>query len=68
MSGFDVKRYDHGSRVPGWDDSVDLSKPPATVPDPALTPVPDALRQGIERRKPLVQFVADDARNSRDHP
>jgi NADH-quinone oxidoreductase subunit E len=49
MSGFDVKRYDHGSRVPGWDDSVDLSKPPATVPDPALTPVPDALRQGIER-------------------
>jgi NADH-quinone oxidoreductase subunit E len=31
-----VKRYEHGSRVPGWDDAVDLTKPPATVPDPAL--------------------------------
>jgi NADH:ubiquinone oxidoreductase subunit E len=43
-----VKRYEHGSRVPGWDDAVDLTKPPATVPDPALTPVPDELRKAIE--------------------
>jgi NADH-quinone oxidoreductase subunit E len=43
-----VPRFGHGSRVPGWDDAVDLSKPPATVPDPALTPVPPELRAGIE--------------------
>jgi NADH:ubiquinone oxidoreductase subunit E len=43
-----VPRYDHGSRVPGWDEAVDLTKAPATVPDPALTPVPDQLRQKIE--------------------
>jgi NADH-quinone oxidoreductase subunit E len=43
-----VKRYEHGSRVPGWDEAVDLTKPPATVPDPALTPVPAELRTAIE--------------------
>ena len=43
-----VPRFGHGSRVPGWDEAVDLSKPPATVPDPADTPVPDELRQTIE--------------------
>jgi NADH-quinone oxidoreductase subunit E len=43
-----VPRFGHGSRVPGWDEAVDLSKPPAVVPDPATTPVPDALRAGIE--------------------
>lgn len=43
-----VKRYEHGSRVPGWDEAVDLTKPPATVPDPALTPVPQELRERIE--------------------
>jgi NADH:ubiquinone oxidoreductase subunit E len=43
-----VKRYEHGSRVPGWDEAVDLTKPPATVPDPALTPVPEELRTAIE--------------------
>ncbi|MGO9754887.1 MAG: NAD(P)H-dependent oxidoreductase subunit E [Solirubrobacteraceae bacterium] len=48
MSRFDVKRFERGSRVPGWDQSVDLSKPPATIPDPALTPVPAKLREGIE--------------------
>jgi NADH:ubiquinone oxidoreductase subunit E len=48
MSPQPVPRFAHGSRVPGWDDAVDLSKPPATVPDPALTPVPDDLRAGIE--------------------
>jgi NADH-quinone oxidoreductase subunit E len=43
-----VPRFGHGSRVPGWDDAVDLTKPPATVPDPALTPVPPGLREQIE--------------------
>jgi NADH-quinone oxidoreductase subunit E len=43
-----VPRFGHGSRVPGWDEAVDLEKPPATIPDPALTPVPDALRAEIE--------------------
>jgi NADH:ubiquinone oxidoreductase subunit E len=43
-----VKRFDHGSRIPGWDDAVDLWKDPADVPDPAVTPVPDELRAAIE--------------------
>jgi NADH:ubiquinone oxidoreductase subunit E len=43
-----VKRYSHGSRVPGWDDAADLTKDPAVVPDPATTPVPKALRVEIE--------------------
>jgi NADH-quinone oxidoreductase subunit E len=43
-----VPRYAHGSRVPGWDEAVDLTKPPAEVPDPALTPVPEDLRAQIE--------------------
>jgi NADH:ubiquinone oxidoreductase subunit E len=43
-----VPRYEHGSRTPGWDEAVDLSKPPATVPDPASTPVPQQLRAEIE--------------------
>jgi NADH-quinone oxidoreductase subunit E len=43
-----VARYGHGSRIPGWDDSVDLSKDPAVVPDPATTPVPAELRAEIE--------------------
>jgi NADH:ubiquinone oxidoreductase subunit E len=43
-----VRRYAHGSRVPGWDDAADLSKDPAAVPDPATTPVPDDLRATIE--------------------
>ena len=43
-----VRRYAHGSRVPGWDDAADLSKPPAEVPDPATTPVPADLRAEIE--------------------
>jgi NADH-quinone oxidoreductase subunit E len=43
-----IPRFEHGSRVPGWDEAVDLSKPPATVPDPALTPVPAELRAEIE--------------------
>ena len=43
-----VPRYAHGSRVPGWDDAVDLSKDPATIPDLATTPVPEGLRTEIE--------------------
>ncbi len=43
-----VPRYAHGSRVPGWDDAVDLSKPPAEVPDPAVVAVPRELRTEIE--------------------
>jgi NADH:ubiquinone oxidoreductase subunit E len=44
-----IPRYSHGSRVPGWDDAVDLEKAPAVVPDPATTPVPDELRAEIEQ-------------------
>jgi NADH:ubiquinone oxidoreductase subunit E len=44
----DVARFGHGSRVPGWDDAVDLEKDPAQVPDPATTPVPAPLRAEIE--------------------
>jgi NADH:ubiquinone oxidoreductase subunit E len=43
-----VPRFGHGSRVPGWDQAVDLTKPPATVPDPARQPVPQELRTEIE--------------------
>ena len=51
--GFDgtpleVRRFEHGSRVPGWDRAVDLWKDPESVPDLATTPVPDALRSSIE--------------------
>lgn len=41
-------RYADGSRVPGWDDAADLTKDPATIPDPATTRVPDELRAEIE--------------------
>lgn len=43
-----IPRYDGGSRVPGWDDAVDLEKDPAGIPDAAQTPVPDELRAQIE--------------------
>ncbi len=48
-----VPRYAHGSRVPGWDTPADLDKNPATVPDPASTPVPAALRAEIEAHMAL---------------
>ena len=44
----EVRRFAHGSRVPGWDEAADLSKDPAVVPDPATTPVPDDVRAEIE--------------------
>jgi NADH-quinone oxidoreductase subunit E len=43
-----VKRFAHGSRVPGWDEAADLTKDPAVVPDPATTPVPEDMRREIE--------------------
>jgi len=43
-----IPRFEHGSRVPGWDDAVDLAKDPAVVPDPASTPVPEHVRAEIE--------------------
>jgi NADH-quinone oxidoreductase subunit E len=45
----EVRRFGAGSRVPGWDESVDLSKDPQEIPDPATTPVPTELREEIER-------------------
>jgi NADH:ubiquinone oxidoreductase subunit E len=44
----EVKRFGHGSRIPGWDQAVDLWKDPEEVPDPATTPVPEELRATIE--------------------
>ena len=44
----DIARFSHGSRVPGWDEAVDLDLDPAEVPDPATTEVPDDLRAEIE--------------------
>jgi NADH-quinone oxidoreductase subunit E len=43
-----VPRFGHGSRIPGWDEAADLSKPPATVPDLATTPVPEGLKDQIQ--------------------
>ncbi len=34
--------------MPGWDDAADLSKPPATIPDPATIDIPGELREAIE--------------------
>ena len=38
--GDKVTRYAHGSRVPGWDEAVDLTKDPGHVPDPATVAGP----------------------------
>lgn len=43
-----VRRFGHGSRVPGWDRAADLEKDPAEIPDPATTNVPADLRAEIE--------------------
>ena len=48
LGGWPVPRFAHGSRVPGWDEAVDLKKDPAVIPDLASTPVPDELREAIE--------------------
>ena len=44
----EIARFSHGSRVPGWDEAVDLELDPAEVPDPATTEVPGDLREAIE--------------------
>jgi NADH-quinone oxidoreductase subunit E len=43
-----VPRFEHGSRVPGWDRAADLEKDPAEVPDAATVAVPEGLRSEIE--------------------
>ncbi len=43
-----VPRFDHGSRVPGWDRAADLEKDPAQIPDSTTTDVPADLRAEIE--------------------
>jgi NADH:ubiquinone oxidoreductase subunit E len=48
-----VRRYEHGSRVPGWDRPADLTKEPAEIPDPAAVNVPAELREAIEYRMSL---------------
>ena len=45
-----VIRFEHGSRVPGWDEAADLEKDPAGIPDPAHTEVPVELREEIAAR------------------
>jgi NADH:ubiquinone oxidoreductase subunit E len=45
-----VRRFAHGSRVPGWDRGVDLEKDPALIPDPEDVDVPGELRAEIEER------------------
>jgi NADH:ubiquinone oxidoreductase subunit E len=39
--------------IRGWDVPADLDKDPATIPDPATTPVPEALRNDIEAHMAL---------------
>jgi NADH-quinone oxidoreductase subunit F len=43
-----VPRFAHGSRVPGWDQAVELDKAPAEVPAPEQVDVPAQLREQIE--------------------
>jgi NADH-quinone oxidoreductase subunit E len=45
-----VPRFEHGSRVPGWDEAADLEKDPALIPDPEQVTVPAPLREEIEAR------------------
>jgi len=48
-----VKRYAHGSRVPGWYEPADPAKDPALVPDLEDTEVPAGLRADIEAHMAL---------------
>jgi NADH-quinone oxidoreductase subunit E len=48
-----VKRYEGGSRVPGWYEPVDPAKDPALVPSPRDVQVPAELRAEIERHMAL---------------
>ena len=53
-----VRRFAHGSRVPGWDEAADLTKDPAVVPDPATTPVPGDVRTAIEAQMAKYPDIA----------
>ena len=33
----DVRRFEHGSRVPGWHEAVDLTKDPSAIPENAAS-------------------------------
>ena len=48
-----VKRYESGSRVPGWYEPVDPAKDPALIPDPSEVEVPAELRAEIEAHMAL---------------
>src|SRR3954453_9079573 len=48
MDPLQVRRFEHGSRIPGRADAGGLTKDPGDVPDPARTPVPEELRAQIE--------------------
>jgi NADH-quinone oxidoreductase subunit E len=48
-----VRRFEHGSRVPGWDMPADLDKDAAGIPDPESTEVPAELRAEIEAHMAL---------------
>ncbi len=48
-----VKRYEGGSRVPGWYEPVDPAKDAALVPSPQDVRVPAELRTEIERHMAL---------------
>ena len=48
-----VKRYEGGSRVPGWYEPVDPAKDAALVPSPQDVQVPAELRTEIERHMAL---------------
>jgi NADH-quinone oxidoreductase subunit E len=48
-----VPRFAHGSRVPGWDEAVDLSKDPAEIPGAEDVEVPADLRATIEAHMAL---------------
>jgi NADH-quinone oxidoreductase subunit E len=48
-----VPRFEHGSRVPGWDRPAELEKEPAGVPDADAVEVPAALREEVERHMAL---------------
>ena len=48
-----VKRYEHGSRVPGWYEPADPTKDPALVPELDSIEMPAGLREQIEAHMAL---------------
>ncbi len=53
-----VPRFDHGSRVPGWDEAVDLTKPPAVGPRPGHRAVPRSCERRSRPRWPSTLIAA----------